>query len=77
MVFLKTNLHYTLNNGYEFLALAATSKDAEWLRNILLEVPLWYKPIPITTIFCDSEASLSQGYGAIYNGKSKAYQFKT
>ncbi|GJY98353.1 zinc finger, CCHC-type containing protein [Tanacetum coccineum] len=34
----------------EFVALAAAGKEAEWLKNLLLEIPLWSKPIaPIWT----------------------------
>nr|GEX06130.1 hypothetical protein [Tanacetum cinerariifolium] len=29
----------------EFVALAAAGKEAEWLRNLILEIPLWSKPI--------------------------------
>ncbi|GKD90621.1 zinc finger, CCHC-type containing protein, partial [Tanacetum coccineum] len=29
----------------EFVALAAAGKEAEWLKNLLLEIPLWSKPI--------------------------------
>ncbi|GJV10613.1 MAK10-like protein [Tanacetum coccineum] len=30
---------------YEFIALAAACKEAEWLKILLLEIPLWSKPI--------------------------------
>ncbi|GJU82944.1 zinc finger, CCHC-type containing protein [Tanacetum coccineum] len=30
---------------YEFVALAADSKEAEWLKNLLLKISLWSKPI--------------------------------
>ncbi|GJY55826.1 zinc finger, CCHC-type containing protein [Tanacetum coccineum] len=29
----------------EFMALAAAGKEAEWLKNLLLEIPLWVKPM--------------------------------
>ena len=29
----------------EFVALAAAGKEAEWLRNLVYEIPLWTKPI--------------------------------
>ncbi|GKD33566.1 zinc finger, CCHC-type containing protein [Tanacetum coccineum] len=32
----------------EFVALATAGKEAEWLRNLILEIPLWFKPIVIT-----------------------------
>nr|GFA79507.1 zinc finger, CCHC-type [Tanacetum cinerariifolium] len=30
---------------FEFVSLAAAGKEAEWLKNLLLEIPLWSKPI--------------------------------
>ncbi|GKA12907.1 hypothetical protein Tco_0692453 [Tanacetum coccineum] len=33
----------------EFMALTAAGKEAEWLRNLIHEIPIWLKPIvPIT-----------------------------
>nr|GEV88525.1 zinc finger, CCHC-type [Tanacetum cinerariifolium] len=29
----------------EFMALAAIGKEAEWLKNLILEIPLWVKPM--------------------------------
>ncbi|GJS91287.1 zinc finger, CCHC-type containing protein [Tanacetum coccineum] len=42
---------------YEFVALAATGKEAEWLKNLLLKIPLWVKPISPISILCDSAAT--------------------
>ena len=55
----------------EFVALASCSKEAEWLMNLLLEINLWPKPMPPVSLHCDSEATLSQAYSQIYNGKSR------
>jgi len=55
----------------EFIALAATSKEAEWLRNLLYDVPLWLKSISPISIYGDSEATLVKAYSQIYNGKSR------
>ncbi|KAK8277347.1 hypothetical protein V6Z12_D10G260900 [Gossypium hirsutum] len=55
----------------EFIALAAASKEAEWLRNLLYDVPLWLKPISPISIRCDSEATLAKAYSQVYNGKSR------
>ena len=55
----------------EFIALAAGGKEAEWLRNLLFEIPLWPKPMAPISIRCDSEATLSRAYSQIYNGKSR------
>ncbi|GJY17037.1 hypothetical protein Tco_0387459 [Tanacetum coccineum] len=55
----------------EFVALAATSKEAEWLRNLILEILLWSKPIAPISIRCDSDATLSKVYSKMYNEKSR------
>ncbi|PWA92773.1 zinc finger, CCHC-type [Artemisia annua] len=55
----------------EFVALAAAGKEAEWLKNLLLEIPLWPKPIAPISIRCDSAATLSKAYSQMYNGKSR------
>ncbi|GJW80769.1 hypothetical protein Tco_0144744 [Tanacetum coccineum] len=56
---------------YEFVALAAAGKEAEWLRNLILEIPLWSKPIAPISILCDSPATLPTAYSQMYNGKSR------
>ncbi|GJY11500.1 zinc finger, CCHC-type containing protein [Tanacetum coccineum] len=55
----------------EFVALAAAAKEAEWLRNMILEIPLWSKPITPISIRCDSAATLVTTYSQMYNGKSR------
>ncbi|GJZ31082.1 hypothetical protein Tco_0576129 [Tanacetum coccineum] len=52
-------------------ALAATGKEAEWLRNLIHEIPIWPKPIAPISIHCDSAATLAKAYSKIYNGKSR------
>ncbi|KAL0313427.1 UNVERIFIED_CONTAM: Retrovirus-related Pol polyprotein from transposon TNT 1-94 [Sesamum radiatum] len=55
----------------EFVALAAAGKEAEWLRNLIHEIPLWSKPISPISIHCDSAATLAKAYSQMYNGKSR------
>ncbi|GJV13576.1 zinc finger, CCHC-type containing protein [Tanacetum coccineum] len=55
----------------EFVALAAVGKEAEWLRNLIHEIPIWPKPIAPISIHCDSAATLAKAYSQIYNGKSR------
>ncbi|GJT30671.1 zinc finger, CCHC-type containing protein [Tanacetum coccineum] len=55
----------------EFVALAAASKEAEWLRNLIYEISIWPKPIAPISIRCDSEPTMSRAYSQIYNGKSR------
>jgi hypothetical protein len=55
----------------EFVALAAAGKEAEWLRNLIYEIPLWEKPVSPISIHCDSAATLGKAYSHVYNGKSR------
>ncbi|GJY68341.1 zinc finger, CCHC-type containing protein [Tanacetum coccineum] len=74
--YLKKTMDYRLLYfGYpsvleEFVALAAAGKEAEWLKNLLLEIPLWVKPMAPISIRCDSAATLAKAYSQMYNGKS-------
>jgi len=54
----------------EFIALADTDKEAEWLRNLLLDIELWPQPMLPISLHYDSEATMSRVYSKIYNGKS-------
>ncbi|GJR41665.1 zinc finger, CCHC-type containing protein [Tanacetum coccineum] len=55
----------------EFVALAAAGKEAEWLKNLLLKILLWSKPIAPISIHCDSVVTLAKAYSQMYNGKSR------
>ena len=55
----------------EFVALATASKEAKWLRNLLLEGPLRPKPMSLLSIHCDSKSTLSRVYSYVYNEKSR------
>ncbi|GJR09322.1 zinc finger, CCHC-type containing protein [Tanacetum coccineum] len=47
---------------YELVALAAAVKEAEWLRNLIHEIPLWSNPIVPISIHCDSAATLAKDF---------------
>ncbi|GKE12958.1 hypothetical protein Tco_1416509 [Tanacetum coccineum] len=55
----------------EFVALAAAGKEAEWLRNLILEILLWSKLISPISIHCDSVVTLVKAYSQMYNEKSR------
>jgi len=55
----------------EFVALVAASKEAEWLQNLLLEVPLWPKVMSLLSIHCDSKSILSKIYSHVHSEKSR------
>nr|GEX61552.1 zinc finger, CCHC-type [Tanacetum cinerariifolium] len=59
-----------------FVALAAVGKEAELLRNLILEILLWSKLIAPITILYDSVATLTKAYSQMYNRKSRNLGFR-
>ncbi|GJZ64674.1 zinc finger, CCHC-type containing protein [Tanacetum coccineum] len=51
----------------EFVALAAAGKEAEWLRNLIHEIPIWPKPIAPISIRCDSAPTATRWLRGIYS----------
>nr|GEY32995.1 zinc finger, CCHC-type [Tanacetum cinerariifolium] len=47
---------------YEFVAMVAAGNEAEWLKNLLFEIPLWVKPIAPIFIRCDNATTLATAY---------------
>ena len=60
----------------ELIALALTSEEANWLRDLLYEIPLWEEPIPPILIHCDSIAAIGRVKNRYYNGKSRPIRRK-
>nr|GFC09080.1 zinc finger, CCHC-type [Tanacetum cinerariifolium] len=58
-------------SGWVFLLGGAVGKEAEWLKNLLLDIPLWVKPMAPISIRCDNAATLAKAYSRMYNGKSR------
>ncbi|GJZ83259.1 zinc finger, CCHC-type containing protein [Tanacetum coccineum] len=54
-----------------WVVLLATGKEAEWMKILLIKIPLWSKPISPIYIRCDSAATLAKAYSQMYNGKSR------
>nr|GEU49363.1 hypothetical protein [Tanacetum cinerariifolium] len=61
----------------EFVALTAADKEDEWLRNLILEIPLWSKPIAHISICFDNDPTLAKAYSQMgCNGlRGKASKF--
>ena len=38
----------------EFIALEKASSEAEWLRNLLADIPSWMRPVSFVSMCCDS-----------------------
>nr|GEX73185.1 hypothetical protein [Tanacetum cinerariifolium] len=48
---------HSFTSGWVFL-LGGAGNEAEWLRNLVYEIPLWPKLISTISIRCDSAATL-------------------
>ncbi|KAL4017954.1 hypothetical protein IC575_021534 [Cucumis melo] len=54
----------------EFIALKLAGQEAEWIKNLLGDVPLWGTSVPVS-IQCDSQAAICTAKNSVYNGKSR------
>lgn len=52
----------------EFIALELASQEAERLRNVLADVPLWGKNNVQVSLHCDSQAAIGISKRIVYNG---------
>ncbi|XP_074290879.1 uncharacterized protein LOC141617597 [Silene latifolia] len=46
-------------------------QEAEWLRNLLADIPLWGRPAPSVSMHCDSQATIGVEGNQAYNGKRR------
>ncbi|KAE8715787.1 putative mitochondrial adenine nucleotide transporter BTL3 [Hibiscus syriacus] len=51
----------------EFIALDLAGQEAEWLRSLLADIPLWGRPTPPVSLLCDSQAAICVAKNQIYN----------
>ena len=54
----------------EFIALALVGEEAEWIKSLLEDVPLWKASIPVP-IHCDSQTVIGIIKNSVYNGKRR------
>ena len=54
----------------EFIALEKASSEAEWLRNLLADIPLWMRPTRSVSLRCDSQAAIAKAKSKMFNGKN-------
>ncbi|CAN1246025.1 Retrovirus-related Pol polyprotein from transposon TNT 1-94 [Linum grandiflorum] len=55
----------------EFIALDTASQEAEWLRGLLSDLPMWDKPSPSVSMLCDSQAAIHVANSSVFNGKKR------
>ena len=55
----------------EFIALEKASSEAEWLRNLLVDIHLWTKPTLSVSRRCDKQVVIAKAKSKIFNGTNK------
>jgi len=55
----------------EFIAIELAGQEAEWLRCLMADIPLWGKPTPPVSLHCDSQAAIGVANNSAYNGKKR------
>ncbi|KAL6315888.1 hypothetical protein AAG906_013232 [Vitis piasezkii] len=55
----------------EFIALEKTISKAEWIRNLLADIPLWTRPALSVFMRCDSQVAIAKAKSKIFNGNNK------
>ena len=58
------------------IALATTSKEASWLRSLLLEIPTWKRLVLAIPIHCDSIIAIAKVQNCHYNNKRRQIRRK-
>ena len=56
---------------FEFVGLEKAGIEAKWLRNLLIDIPIWKIPVPSVSIHCDNQATIARVKNKIYNEKSR------
>ncbi|KAL0352264.1 UNVERIFIED_CONTAM: Retrovirus-related Pol polyprotein from transposon TNT 1-94 [Sesamum calycinum] len=54
----------------KFIALELAGQEAEWLRNLIGDIPLWGSTAPVS-LHCDSQAAIGIAKNYAYNGKRR------
>ena len=55
----------------EFIALELVRQEADWLRNLLADVPVWGQQAVPVSLHCDSQAAICVAKNNAYNGKKR------
>ncbi|KAL0560738.1 hypothetical protein IC582_001151 [Cucumis melo] len=59
----------------KFIALELAEHEAEWIKNLLEDVPLWGASVPVS-IQCDSQVAICIAKNDVYNSKSRHIRLK-
>jgi len=60
----------------EFIAHELVGQEVEWLKSLLVDIPLWGRPTPTVSLHCDSQAAIGVANNNAYNGKKRHIRVK-
>ena len=60
----------------ELVALENAGFEAEWLRSLLIDIPLYTNSIASICMHCDCQAAIARAKNKIYNGKSRYIRWR-
>jgi len=55
----------------EFIALELAGQEAQWLKGLLTDIPLWRKQSTPISLHCDSQAAIGVAHHSVSNGKKR------
>ena len=67
MEIIQVDLHSEIHHEIKVNSL----REAEWLKSLLIDIPLYTNSIASVCIQCDCEATIAHAKSKIYNGKSR------
>ncbi|KAK4400705.1 hypothetical protein Sango_1176600 [Sesamum angolense] len=59
----------------KFIALELSGREAEWLRSLVGDMPLWGSYLPIS-LHCDSQTAIGFAKNYAYNGKRRLIRIR-
>ena len=70
MEFIQANLHYSVHYGGQVYSLKEGKYGAEWLKNLLADIPLWTRPALSVFMLCDSQVAIAKDKSKMFNEKN-------
>ena len=67
----QTDLYSLFYHGIRIHCSRFGRQEAEWLRNLLADMPLWGRQASQVSLHCDSQAAIGIAKNSVYNGKKR------
>jgi len=60
----------------EFIALEKAGTETEWLKNLLIDIPIWKRLASSVSIHYDNQTTIARAKNKIYNEKSRLIRLR-